>query len=55
MTSKKLKEHQLVLTLVTSDNHLNIIKSIKDYISNMDLNSNLFKNFILYFISKEYG
>ncbi len=35
-----------LLTLVKSENHLNIINSIKEYISNLETNSKLFKDFI---------
>ena len=38
-----------LLTLVKSENHLNIINSIKEYISNMESNSKLFKDFISYY------
>ena len=42
-----------LLTLVKSKNHLNIINSIKEYISNMETNSKYLK--ILFLIMKEYG
>lgn len=38
-----------LLTLVKYKNHLNIINSIKEYISNMESNSKLFKDFISYY------